>query len=548
MPRINLLFATLLLLLSALLATSASANTIHLRYFESADMLLTDSRFQLYSVAALEGEQVTLVAYGLDEGLIPSVSLFDINGLTIAETTNPDQQPVAVLEVTIPATGLYTILVSRQSEVGGVARLMLFEGDPLRDIRFLDTVDPFLPSRAYLIEADTDGVISVSVMDDDDPQTPLPLVFASRGTENAPPPAQERLTPIDRFSWQTSQGAVFYTLNLQASPDSLLPTSGKLGAFLSRSAQFLSLATIQVEIGEGAEVLDFFGRDLCTGTTNADSDLLAGPGQQFIVVGRLAQSSAVEIIGSADQFWLVVNPTSPTGGSFIPKAAVNLTSSQDDCCRANSEILPPDENADNILRDAPQEGETAFITLPPPGGNSNTPSPFPIAPNPPLPDRELPPIGPGTGNNNLPPIRDDNRPNPNTAFNNLPPDAGNPPDAPPLRPPNNTDPNLPPRPQMEIVRPPLRPPLDPDLGANLPSLPSLGCADVGGGIFVDFGGSHAASMGVHTFSDSGCSVPFSSLAYNIVFAPAPYNPSNLCLLAFNQPNVSLLHPDFYICS
>jgi hypothetical protein len=358
--------------LFSVLASASHAATIHVRYFESADFLLLDDRFQLYSFAALEDEQVTLVVYGLDEGLIPAVSVFDINGVTVTEDLNLDQRQVAVIELTAPENGLYTALVSRQSEGGGLVRVMLFEGQPLEpDFSLLDTIDPLLPSRAYFAQGDSQSPVSmtVSVLEDEDDNTPLPQIFASRGTQLTPPPLEERLTAIERFSWQNDDGSLFYTLNVRSIPEEALPTSRKVGAFLAANAQFLDLATIRLDIGEGSADPDFLPRLECLGQAQAGASLLAGPGEQFIVLRSLTQRTEVEVIGSSGDFWLIVDPTSPFGGSFIRQDDLEITADENACARALLTFAAPNPTPDNTINNRPSGGTTAGFGLTPDGGN-----------------------------------------------------------------------------------------------------------------------------------------------------------------------------------
>jgi hypothetical protein len=481
----------LLLVIFALLglATYASqASTIHVRYFESADFFLIGERFQLYSFAALEGETITLVVYGLDAELSPAVSVFDINGMTIAEDINSEQDDVAVVEVTAPANGLYTALVSRQTETGGLVRVMLFEGEPLSsDLSVLDTIDPLLPSRAYFAQGDSENPISmtVTVLDDENEETPLPQIFASRGTEVEAPPLEERVSAIERFTWRNNDGTIFYTLNVRSLPEEQLPTSRKVGGFLSASAQFLDLATIRLDIGQATEDPDFLPRPQCTGNVVGGAALLAGPGEQFIETGQIAQRTNVEIVGSHSTFWLVLDPESPVGGSFIPKSEVQLTASDEDCARATLEVVAPDETPDNTQPTTPPPSSSGGNR---PGGASNNP------------------------------------------FGSLLPDGGNPGDGP--------------NPNPDVVRLPPSPSL-PDPNVN--GFPSVGCILIVGGLFGDFAGSYALPNGVTIYSDASCTTIAGINPVNKVYAPSGFDPVALCATAFGASGAVFSAGDVYTC-
>ena len=65
-------------------------SSTYLYYFESDDALLDVGQTELYTFAPLPGENITIVAYGLDDSAIVSISLFDSNGNS---SRNGCQQP-----------------------------------------------------------------------------------------------------------------------------------------------------------------------------------------------------------------------------------------------------------------------------------------------------------------------------------------------------------------------------------------------------------------------------------------------------------------------
>src|SRR5687768_7747118 len=110
----RILVAAVLILSLMLIQIPAKANTLHIRYFESTDTFLVQEQFRVLSIAGLEGELLTIVAYGLDDGMVPSLTLLSPEGITLAEDLNPDANPVAFLQTTVPSNGIYPFLVSRK--------------------------------------------------------------------------------------------------------------------------------------------------------------------------------------------------------------------------------------------------------------------------------------------------------------------------------------------------------------------------------------------------------------------------------------------------
>lgn len=369
----------LLLGMMLLMAPSSHASNIHLRYFESADALLTNSAFQLFSFAAIDGEKVTVVAYGIDDNLLPTLTVLDVNGITLAEDLNEDANEVSVIELVAPDNGLYTFLVSRRSDAGGLVRVLLFTGDPLSgNLTRLDTVDPLLPGRAYLVAGGSTEEpleMAVTVLEEEEadttdtsPSTPTEI-FAARGSELSAPPVEERTSPIQQKGWENEEGDIFYTLIVRALPDPLPATSQKLGAQFSTMAQFLDIVDIQIDIGQGGEP-EPIQRPICKGNVIVTSPLLAGPAETYIEVGDITAPQDVEIIGFFGQYLLILDLNSPTGGSWIARNSVQIdeTLSSPSCARV-VEMAGPEPNEDNTVQqgDGGSRPSDPFAGLPPSG-------------------------------------------------------------------------------------------------------------------------------------------------------------------------------------
>src|SRR5687767_14009172 len=101
----------------------ANAATIHTHFFESIDVDLTDQQFQIMSVAMITGEELTVVAYGITGDVVPQVTLLDPLGSTVNEDLNSDGNEVAYVQHAVRTAGVFTILVSRQGDQGGIVRV-----------------------------------------------------------------------------------------------------------------------------------------------------------------------------------------------------------------------------------------------------------------------------------------------------------------------------------------------------------------------------------------------------------------------------------------
>jgi hypothetical protein len=366
MKKTTVIVAVILLLLGAVLTTDAA--NIHIRYFESADVILGDSRFQIFSFSALEDEQVTIVAYGLEEGIVPGITVLDPTGTTMVEDLNSEGTPVAVAELIAPENGTYTFLVSRQSDVSGLMRVMLFEGEALgQDLTLLDTIDPFLPSRAYLVAGDEEDPIEMTIRvlldaDDESAENP-PTIFASRGTEVEVAPFEERINPVQQYSWLNSQGDIFYTLNVRPLPEPV-PTTSKAITLFSPRSDVTDLEDIEITLGDGGEP-EMLQRAVCLATALAGAEVLAGPGDDYAVLETLGGGEQYEIVGENGMYVQVVDVNNPSGASWILKSNLIMPDlASEDCLRVGFVEAPPLTEENSAPGDPPGFGGV------PPGGNN----------------------------------------------------------------------------------------------------------------------------------------------------------------------------------
>jgi len=343
MQRLKISLVMLCLVLGLILTPfSANAANIHIRYFEAADAILDTETFQIFSFSALQGENVTLVAYGLQEDLIPALTVLDIEGRILAEDLNPNSLPVASLQLTAPTNGLYTFLVSRLTQTGGLVRALLFVGDPLtEDLSLLDSIDPFLPSRAFLFGGDENDPVRVAIAVPEN-QTPVSEVYASRGTDLEAPPLAERTTPVQTVVWENDQGDVFYTVTIRTAPDPL-PVTRHHRALFAKVHRQSNQQIFQIDVNQGSPNPEFVERPICLGTSRGTT-LLAGPSTTYRDQRPSANGEELEVVGENGDFYLVVDLDNPLGGSWIPKNAIDgltgLGQSGSPCARVR-EVPPP---------------------------------------------------------------------------------------------------------------------------------------------------------------------------------------------------------------
>jgi hypothetical protein len=361
-----------LLLVSGL--SQAATTTIHTRYFESIDVEIPSGQFQRFSVSPLQGEKVTIVTYGLQAGAIPRLTLFDPLGSTTAEDLNPAQTDTAFVQVVSAVNGLYVFVVENRGDEASFFRIMVFEGEPLEDdTTILDTLDPFAPSRAFMVGGNADNPVSmtVDVIEPEDPNVVLPQVFASRGEAEAAATIEERNVPVpvpDTANWLNSGNTPFYTINIRPFPE-LLSTSLKPNAYFSFLAQSF-------------QVFDYL---LIIGAGDAPDRLLRG----------ICGTPELEIVGITPdgEFYQVIDPTSDSGYKLVDADSVSIDLSNPFCDRVQPVVLP--ENTVTAPTAPPGNnggGGGGDFGLPPagdppppvdPGGSNSIALPQPPSPPPP---------------------------------------------------------------------------------------------------------------------------------------------------------------------
>jgi hypothetical protein len=333
------------LVLLALGLIPAHAANIHMHYFESADVILEEGDFQIFSVAVVAGEKVTVVAYALNDEApaAPVISVITPFGYTIREDLNDDvvngepaPRPVAYVEFEAGDSGLYTFVVSTKSGTSGSVRVMVVEGDPLEpDRSLLDTIDPLLPSRAFIVAGDSEEPIrmSVTLLNEESPelgelgiildaQNELTEIFASRGNQHEVPPLTERTEGIEQNSWENANGDIFYILNVSPRPD-LLPQAGKEAGLLSYRTQTIENSLYRIDLGNGGE-LEFVPRQVCQAFAKGGAAFFSGPGTRYIFRGNFETDTPIELLGENGRWYAFVDLTQESGVSWVLKTEVTL--------------------------------------------------------------------------------------------------------------------------------------------------------------------------------------------------------------------------------
>ncbi|NJL95710.1 MAG: hypothetical protein HC915_19265 [Anaerolineae bacterium] len=256
-----------LLLISAALPARAQTASVYIRFFESIDVTLTDRNFQIFAVFLESGERLTVVAYGLEEDVAPGLQLLDPLGSIVAEDVNPTNAQGVFFQTDAQVTGMYTFIVSRQTEGQGFLRVMAFEGDPLiEDQTLLDTLDPLAPSRAFIIGSLPEDAVNVSVdvLEPDDETHILPEVFASRGRPQQLGPINERTTAIpegELRSWSNDDLIEFFTLSIRPFPE-IVPTASTIRGAFKPLQQLFDVTEYLILIGDGGPIEEV-NRNIC---------------------------------------------------------------------------------------------------------------------------------------------------------------------------------------------------------------------------------------------------------------------------------------------
>jgi Ca2+-binding RTX toxin-like protein len=212
----------LLGMLPTALQAQTDDTTVYLYYFESDDAQLQTETTQPYAFVPLRGEKVTIVSYGLDANVYPTISVRNDEGTPVASAPNPENSTVAVTQFIATQTGIFRFDVGRNSTAGGVVRVMLFVGDPLnQDVTYVDKLNPLLPSRAFMVAGrnTAEGLRMLVDVLPVDRFGRTPFVFASRGTFKLSAPTVERFDAVDYIQWFNTDGQEIYTVNIRPTPE-----------------------------------------------------------------------------------------------------------------------------------------------------------------------------------------------------------------------------------------------------------------------------------------------------------------------------------------
>lgn len=382
MRRYLITVVVLVLALVAVLPAQAQATNIHMHFYESVDVLLETSSFQLFSVSMLAGERLTLVAYGLDEGLSPAITLLDPLGVAVAEDLNSDGDGIAWVQESAQYNGLYTFTVSRQGDSTGLIRVMVVEGTAFEDpVIIRDNLDPFAPSRAFIFGGDNAEPVTVSidVLEPEDEQAILPEVFASRGSTEELPDEEQRRVPVplvEPFSWLNDEDLPFYTINVRPFPE-VQPAAKVPGHSFLRQVFDITDYLLYIGDGETGEVIEI--------------------NRQYCNVGGVEVTGIVREGGR--EFYQVINPDGSV--QYVPFASLNVPLNSPECSRVQEVIVPS-----GLLPNPPSGtgggGAGTLFGLPPlddgpdsdPGCQPGDPCAGVVTPPPPPPPNEPPPATP----------------------------------------------------------------------------------------------------------------------------------------------------------
>jgi hypothetical protein len=208
---------------------------LYLYYFETDDELLAAGETQQYQFTAFRGENPTIAVYGLDQLVMPQLTLHDEEGNVVATgRSNPEQPYVSLIQFTAPKDQIYTfdVTAAQAADSGGLIRVMLVEGDPISgDLTYLDTVNPLLPGRVFMVagsdEIDEDvsatqpGIRVGAIVLPVDRFRERPDIFVSRGSPDDLPSIEQRFNPATSHVWFNEDGNQFYFFTVHAIPEQL---------------------------------------------------------------------------------------------------------------------------------------------------------------------------------------------------------------------------------------------------------------------------------------------------------------------------------------
>jgi Ca2+-binding RTX toxin-like protein len=198
-------------------------------YFESQDLPASRDQPTDFVFLPNRNDLVTVFVYGLDPDIWPILRVLTPEGDLLHENLNAGKQSGIFFRFRPTLPGLYRFSVASFGAGTGLVRVMLFEGEPLEDdLTLLDTLNPLLPSRAFMVAGNNfkpvRTLVETLVI-----RTPIfqfrPILYTSRGTSTTPPPVEERHTPLDIKEWFNEDGSTFYTVNIRAIPEDGAPPS-----------------------------------------------------------------------------------------------------------------------------------------------------------------------------------------------------------------------------------------------------------------------------------------------------------------------------------
>jgi hypothetical protein len=223
-------------------AEVSDSTPLYLYYFETDDVLLETGQTQAYQFTAFAGEKVTIVVYGLDSLVRPEITLINEASEVAATGRSTVEQPyVRYIQFTANKDETFTFDVSvvEAAEGGGLARVMLVEGEPIDgDLTYLDTINPLLPGRVFMVsgsdEIDTDVTASEVGLRTGAEVLPVtrfrekPDIFVSRGSTEELPPITERFNPNTSHVWFNSDSDKFYFFTVHAIPEQLTSVTAEV--------------------------------------------------------------------------------------------------------------------------------------------------------------------------------------------------------------------------------------------------------------------------------------------------------------------------------
>ena len=244
---------------------------LYLYYFESDDANLTDVLSKDYAFSTLAGETVTIMVYGLDQLVKPKLTLFNDQGVQVGQGFNTEEQPYAtLLQFNASRNELYFFRVERLEEQGGLARVMIYEGDPLnQDLTLLDDMNPLLPSRTFMVAGrDTEEGLRVLVEVLDVPYyDEKPQIYASRGTLNDIPGVTDRFAPSDTFLWFNQDGKQVYFVNMRPTPEESTEVTENVPIRMFNVGNFFYF-DYYFTVGAGSDPVRLLGRQECATAAN----------------------------------------------------------------------------------------------------------------------------------------------------------------------------------------------------------------------------------------------------------------------------------------